>query len=134
MSYLTSLNPQVFQNIAYLGSFKHFVLICFTCIFATRPSPALTAVVYIIYDVQIGISALSLYIRHLYISPSPPDGFPHVANSQLKQGLRGRVRLGQSGWVGLVGSGWVGWVGSVGSPGLYLTTFVKGSPPKNGSN
>ena len=90
MSYLTSLNPELFQNIAYLGSFKHFVLICFTCIFATRPSPALTAVVYIIYDVQIGISALSLYIRHLYISPSPPDGFPHVANSQLKQGLRGR--------------------------------------------
>ena len=107
MSYLTSLNPQVFQNIAYLGSFKHFVLICFTCIFATRPSPALTAVVYIIYDVQIGISALSLYIRHLYISPSPPDGFPHVANRQLEQGLTGRfVQL----WVGFGEKNWVGWV------------------------
>ena len=33
MSYLTSLNPQLFKNIAYVGSFEHFsVQLFFTCI------------------------------------------------------------------------------------------------------
>ena len=33
MSYLTSLNPQLFKNIAYVGSFGHYpVQISFTCI------------------------------------------------------------------------------------------------------
>ena len=40
MSYLTPLNPQLFKNIAYVGSFEHFS----GQLFATRPRPALTAV------------------------------------------------------------------------------------------
>ena len=72
----------LFQNIAYLGLLKH--------LFATRlkSSASRSGIQYMMFNIC--ISALSLYIRHLYISPSPPDGFPHVANSQLKQGLRGR--------------------------------------------
>ena len=47
MSYLTSLNPQLFKNIAKVGSFKHFsVQLFFYMYFTTRPRPALTAVVY----------------------------------------------------------------------------------------
>ena len=47
MSYLTFLNSQLFKNIAYVGSFKHFFLfhLFFTCrYFTTWPRPALTAV------------------------------------------------------------------------------------------
>ena len=44
MSYLTSLNPQLFKNIAYVGSFKHFSVQLFYMYFATQPRPALTAV------------------------------------------------------------------------------------------
>ena len=45
MSCLTSLNTQLFKNIAYVGSFKHFyVQPFFYMYFATRPRPALTAV------------------------------------------------------------------------------------------
>ena len=42
MSYLTSLNPQLFENIAYVGSFKYFLFNLFYMYFATCPS--LTAV------------------------------------------------------------------------------------------
>ena len=42
MSYLTYLNPQLFKNIAYVGSFKHFSVQLF---YTTRPSPSLTTVV-----------------------------------------------------------------------------------------
>ena len=46
MSYLTSLNTQLFKNIAYVGSFEHFsVQLFFDMYFATRPRPALTAVI-----------------------------------------------------------------------------------------
>ena len=42
---LTSLNPQLFKNIAYVGSFKHVsVQLLFYMYFTTRPRPALTAV------------------------------------------------------------------------------------------
>ena len=42
---LTSLDPQLFKNIAYVGSFKHFsVQLFFYMYFTTRPRPALTAV------------------------------------------------------------------------------------------
>ena len=46
MSYLTSLNPQLFKNIAYVGSFKHFSVQLFYMYFATQPRPSLTAVYY----------------------------------------------------------------------------------------
>ena len=37
MSYLTSLNPQIFKNIAYVGSFKHFSVKFFViCILSQR--------------------------------------------------------------------------------------------------
>ena len=44
MSYLTSVNPQLFKNVAYVGSFEHFSVQFFYMHFATRPRPALTAV------------------------------------------------------------------------------------------
>ena len=45
MSYLTSLNPHLFKNIAYVGSFEHFSVQLFLHVFCTRPRPApLTAV------------------------------------------------------------------------------------------
>ena len=48
MSYLTSLNPQLFKNIAYVGSFEHFsVQLFFYMYSATRPRPALRGCSYI---------------------------------------------------------------------------------------
>ena len=45
MSYLTSLNPQLVKNIAYVGLFARFSVQLFVLIyFATWPRPALTAV------------------------------------------------------------------------------------------
>ena len=48
MSCYASLNSQLFKNIAYVGSFKHFsvelVLTLFCLYFATQTSPSLTAV------------------------------------------------------------------------------------------
>ena len=45
MSYLTTLNPQLLKNIAYVGSFKLFsVQLFFYKYFATRPRASLTAV------------------------------------------------------------------------------------------
>ena len=61
MSYLTSLNPQLFKkiNIAYVGSFKNFSVQLF---FTTRPSPSLTAVVrdiFISFDPYIFLDVFS---------------------------------------------------------------------------
>ena len=45
MSYLTSLNTQLFKNIAYVGSFGHYpVQIAFTCILLSSFFPLITAV------------------------------------------------------------------------------------------
>ena len=43
---MTSLNPQLSKNIAYVGSFEHFsVQLFFYMYFAIQPRPALTAVI-----------------------------------------------------------------------------------------
>ena len=64
MSYLKSLDPQLFKNIAYVGSFKHFSVQLFYIYFATRPSTAFTAaVIYIIY-----FSGTN-YFRYRYVFP-----------------------------------------------------------------
>ena len=107
MSYLTSLNPQVFQNIAYLGSFKHFVLICFTCIFATRPSPALTAVVYIlnIWCSNRYLCPVTVYQTSVYLSVTS-WWFPARGQQPAKAGSEGSVSstsglgIGEKNWVG----------------------------------
>ena len=44
MSCFTSLNSQLFKNIAYVGYFKHFSVQFFYIYFATQPRPLLTAV------------------------------------------------------------------------------------------
>ena len=56
--YLTSLNPQLFKNIAYVGSFKHFSVQLFYMYFATRPRASLTEVHFIINSVIILVTSI----------------------------------------------------------------------------
>ena len=79
MSYLTSLNPQLFKNIAYVGSFNHFSAQLVLHVFSTQPSRSLQ-------QCREGFKNVSknAYLHHpLHHDHDKHCGFLHDGNSLL---------------------------------------------------